>query len=116
MVLSVPRDVNQIDGNTVTRLKRPVGTRITTVRGGEGTPQNQNNPSSSKLDYSKETPQGGQRYFNVRQVTAAQSTQFKSGSHAPQSFDPVDVNVADDEITVVEHAFVLGQIVQRILP
>jgi hypothetical protein len=112
-MLPAPRDVNQIDGTAVTRIQRPTGNRITSVRGGQGTLQNQDGGGTNRLDYSNEELRGGSRSLFVRVAdAAADGLQIKVGSHAPINFATGDVNVADDEITITGHGFFTGQLLQ----
>ncbi len=112
MTESVPTNVQQIDGQTVTRLDRPTSPLITSVRGGLGTFQNQDTGAGDRLDYSGEELRGGQRFLNIRQTIAAQEFQIKAGSHAPQTFAPGDVTAGTDIINIDDHRLVDGQIVR----
>ena len=114
--MSTPAQVQQIDGQVVTRLRRPQSApRITTVRGGLGTLQNQDGGGTVRLDYSNEVPQGGSAKFHFRVADAAgDACQVKAGSHAPQRFVDGDVDVAGDSINIDDHGFYLGQLIQMI--
>ena len=112
MTESVPTNIQQIDGQTVTRLDRPTSPLITSVRGGLGTFQNQDTGAGDRLDYSGEELRGGQRFLNIRQTIPAQEFQIKAGSHAPQVFEPADVTAGDDSVNIDDHRLVDGQIVR----
>ncbi len=112
MTESVPMNVQQIDGQVVTRLDRPTSPLITSVRGGLGTFQNQDDQTGDRLDYSGEELRGGQRFLNIRQTIASQEFQIKAGSHAPQTFAPGDVTAGTDNVNITNHRLVDGQIVR----
>ena len=116
-MLNAPRDIQQIDGTTVTRLIRPTPvageTRITTVRGGQGTLQNQDGGGTNRLDYSNEELLGGSQQLHIRVADAAGDTlQIKQGNHAPETFAPGDVDVANDSVQIENHDYYTGQLVQ----
>ncbi len=105
------RDVSTIlAADTPLRIDRPQGSpRITTVRGGLGTPQNQDDPGSSQLSYVGESVFGA---IDAQKIIFHQETntaRILLGSMAPQTFDAATaVDPATDNMTIVDHGLVTG--------
>ncbi len=105
------RDVSTIlAADTPLRIDRPQGSpRITTVRGGLGTPQNQDDPGSSQLNYAGESVFGA---IDAQKIIFHQETntaRILLGSMAPQTFDAATaVDPATDNMTIVDHGLVTG--------
>lgn len=112
LITPLGRDVNTIlAADTPLRIDRPQGVpRIKTVRGGTGTPQNQDNPSSSKLDYTNEPVFGALNEQKIVFLQETNTARVLLGSAAPQTFDnEFDVDLVTEQITVSGHGFVTGQ-------
>lgn len=111
LITPLGRDINTILAtDTPLRIDRPQGPpRIKTVRGGLGTPQNQDNPGSSQLDYTNEPAFGAVEEQKIVLIQEVGNARILFGSMAPRTFAGVaDVDPDTDQITILDHGLVTG--------
>ncbi len=104
------RDINTVVGTTPFRIDLPdplgTGKRITTVRGGVGTPDNDSvNPST---DFSQDQKPFTDQERQLVLFADVGAWRVLVGSMAPQTFADSDIALATDLITLVGHGFVTG--------
>jgi len=105
------RDVQTIlAADTPLRIDRPQGVpRIKTVRGGLGTPQNQDDPSSSQLSYAAEVLSGALKDQKIVFLQETNTARILRGNMAAQTYEAdTDVDPVTDNITIVDHGLVTG--------
>ncbi len=93
---------------TVDQSLTPAGNAIKTVRGGNGTLQNQDGGGTVRLDYSNEAFFGTRGSGLITIAALVADAQIYFGPMIPQAFVPGDVDIALDTIDLTAHGYVTG--------